>query len=184
MKHMKNLFRFVLAGFLLTTACHPFSEEAAIQPQEVTFRNYIQGVAEKLNSFTPSEQVFLESLHQQHPQIDQFLSQANEEEIHQLRQLGQINILEEVSIRERNSFALLNQSLKVPESTTISPAYSKEIAEGFQAWTCKEWCVIRAEQSRLQSFNNCMAGKGNEYECAEEAEIRFFYLLTNCSGDC
>ena len=181
---MKNLFCFLLAGLLLTTACQPFSEEAAIQPRENTFREYIQAVADKLNSFTPSEQVFLESLHKQYPQVDQFLSLANEEEIHQLKQLGRLSILEEVSIRERNSFALLNQSLKAPESATVSPAYSKEIAEGFQAWTCKEWCVIRAEQSRLKSFSNCIAGKGNEHECRAEAEIRFFYFLTDCSGGC
>ncbi|MDW3651707.1 MAG: hypothetical protein R8P61_31790 [Bacteroidia bacterium] len=188
MKHMKNLFCLLLCGLLLSTACHQLSEETfqvhQQESQPSTLSIHLQDIADKLDNLTPSEQVFLEELHHIYPQIDQFLKEGNAEDILRLKKIGRIKILEGVNIQNRKHSVLLDQGLKAFPSEELFPSYQKEVSEGYQSWSCKEWCIIRAEHSRLSSMNACTAGKGDEHECKEEAEIRYFYFLTECMGDC
>ena len=188
MKHMKNLYRFLLAGLILTTACQQFSEEVPLprqeQVQRIAFIQHIQGIAQTLNSFSPSEQVFLKELHQSYPSLDQFFREAKEEEIHQLRKTLRNKILDEILIPIEAYTSLLIRSVKTGQTEESFPSYQTDLLEEFPAWSCKELCVIRAERSRLANINTCLSEKGDEHECREEADIRYFYFLTDCTANC
>jgi len=189
MKHMKNLFHFLLAGLILTTACQQFSEEVPRPRQEqvsqqIAFVEHIQGLTQKLNSFSPSEQVFLEKLHQTYPSLDHFLSEARETEMYQLKKVIRNKSLDEVLIPIASYASLLKYSLKSPETEYVNPSYETGITEDFPVWSCKELCVIRAERSRLANISTCISEKGDEHECKQEADIRYFYFLTDCTGSC